>query len=50
MTHRPRWHGYGKFADVPDVEPDPNDTQAIAKYAVKLLLRALLDDGVMQWQ
>jgi hypothetical protein len=39
-----------KFADVPDVEPDPDDTQAIAKYAVKLLLRALLDDGVMQRQ
>jgi hypothetical protein len=39
-----------KFADVPDVEPDPDDTQAIAKYAVKLLLRALSDDGVMQRQ
>jgi hypothetical protein len=39
---------YEKFADVLDVEPDPDDTQAIAKYAVKLLPRALLDDGVMQ--
>jgi hypothetical protein len=32
------------------VEPDPDDTQAIAKYAVKLLLRALLDADVMQRQ
>jgi hypothetical protein len=39
-----------KFADIPDLEPDPDDTQAIAKYAVKLPLRALLDDDVMQRQ
>ena len=47
MTHRHRWHGYEKLADVPEVEPDPDDTQAIAKYAVKLMRRALLDDGVI---
>jgi hypothetical protein len=50
MTRRHRWHGYEKFAGVPDVKPDPDDTQAVAKYAVKLPLRALLDDGVMQRQ
>ena len=37
-----------KFEDIPDGRPDPSDTQALAKFAVKLLLRALLDDGQMQ--
>jgi hypothetical protein len=37
-----------RFADVPDDQPDPNDTQAFAKFAVQLLLRALLDDGGMR--
>jgi hypothetical protein len=29
-----------RFWDAPDKQPDPNDTQAYAKYAVKMLLRA----------
>jgi hypothetical protein len=33
----------GWFVDVPDAPPDENDIQAYAKFAVKLLLRALLD-------
>jgi hypothetical protein len=34
------------FSDVPEELPSPNDTaQAFAAYAVKFLLRALVDDG-----
>jgi len=34
------------FADVPDGLPSPDDTtDAFARYAVKLLLKGLLDDG-----
>lgn len=37
-----------RFADVPDKMPDYNDTNAFSKYAaVKKLLRALFDDGLM---
>jgi hypothetical protein len=36
-----------RFADVPHKQPDPNDTHNYSKYAVKMLLRALLDDGSM---
>jgi hypothetical protein len=37
-----------RFWDAPDKQPDPNDTQAYAKYTVKMLLRALLGDGKMR--
>ena len=33
------------FSDVPDKAPTPDDAQAFARYAVKLLLRSLIDDG-----
>jgi hypothetical protein len=33
-----------RFADVPDTVPDYNDTNTFSKYAVKKLLRALLND------
>lgn len=33
------------FSDVPDGMPSPDAQQALAAYAVKLLLRALTDDG-----
>jgi hypothetical protein len=34
----------GDFKDVPDKQPDPNDTEAYAAFAVRTLLEVLTED------
>jgi len=34
-----------KFSDIPDEQPDPDDVQAYAVFAVKLPLQTLTDDS-----